>query len=653
MDLWNEAHGKLSAETESKIATVAGKLTVQMNAQKIVDEYKKDPSCYVNGVFSPELAKAKAAKKYGPGATTKRKRLVGGKGAYFQDNELNGYIDEAAKKYQVDPLLVAAMASVESEGNQNTVSPVGAVGVMQLMTDTAASLGVDPLDKKQNVEGGAKYLKQMLDMFGGDVDLAIAAYNAGPGAVKDAGNKIPNIKETQNHVAKVKAEYERLKSQGGAAASVDVGSAIDKAWNDYEDKSVPLPEGTNGCAHAANYFVAYFNPWSKKQIEKGGRHMSYVPQLVKDAQEAGGPGVEAFDEGALRKGDMIVYKAADDPEGMNHVVVYAGDGAGDYRYVGNSSSANDDRGGLVQGGDYRKMGTPSNPLTPQYIIKTSPEHSGTSGGQWIEEEVSSYNPVEWKAISDSFDREGQYSAADKNQRFSAAMSEIISNSAGLTLPTECESLAQSIGAKYNLTEQDIGTLYKASLGHRVNKQTSDQVKADMSRDFALENLQYHKAEREYLAWETEHMDAPDSEKQQHMAGCSPEFINRNVKAAAKAASKAAGVEWFKNPYKKKVFNNAVAQNQLKGEQITNAMDIVTQAEKAKGAPLTEKEITTTIDQASTDHIIYKGKWYEKDIYGKDVDYASGKAGYNSDGLRVNNEDGKEVLADVDEDDFEE
>jgi hypothetical protein len=214
-------------------------------------------------------------------------------------------------------------------------------------------------------------------------------------------------------------------------------------------------------------------------------------------------------------------------------------------------------------------------------------------------------------------------------------------------------LAKSIAAKYNLSEQDMGTLYKASLGHRVNKQTSDQVKSDMSRDFALENLQYHKAEREYLAWETEHMDAPDSEKQQHMAGCSPEFINRNVKAAAKAASKAAGVEWFKNPYKKKVFNNAVAQNQLKGEQITNAMDIVTQAEKAKGAPLTEKEITTTIDQASTDHIIYKGKWYEKDIYGKDVDYSSGNAGYNSDGLRVNNEDGKEVLADVDEDDFEE
>ena len=86
--------------------------------------------------------------------------------------------------------------------NQDAVSSVGAIGVMQLMPDTAASLGVDPYNKQQNIEGGAKYLRQMLDTFGGDTKKAVAAYNAGPGAVKDYGG-VPPYKETQNYVNKV------------------------------------------------------------------------------------------------------------------------------------------------------------------------------------------------------------------------------------------------------------------------------------------------------------------------------------------------------------------------------------------------------------------------------------------------------------------
>jgi soluble lytic murein transglycosylase-like protein len=118
------------------------------------------------------------------------------------DQNLSTLIEAAANKYQVDPKLVAAVAEVESNGNQNAVSSVGAIGVMQLMPDTAASLGVDPYDKQQNIEGGAKYLRQMLDTFGGDLQKAVAAYNAGPGAVKDYGG-VPPYKETQNYVSKV------------------------------------------------------------------------------------------------------------------------------------------------------------------------------------------------------------------------------------------------------------------------------------------------------------------------------------------------------------------------------------------------------------------------------------------------------------------
>ena len=118
------------------------------------------------------------------------------------DESLSSLITNAAKKYQVDPKLVSAVAEVESGGRQEATSAAGAVGVMQLMPDTAASLGVNPYDKRENVEGGAKDLKEMLDLFGGDVKKAVAAYNAGPAAVKNYGG-VPPYKETQNYVNKV------------------------------------------------------------------------------------------------------------------------------------------------------------------------------------------------------------------------------------------------------------------------------------------------------------------------------------------------------------------------------------------------------------------------------------------------------------------
>lgn len=118
------------------------------------------------------------------------------------DGTLNGMIAAAAEKYQVDPKLVSAVAEAESGGNQSAVSPAGAVGVMQLMPDTAAALGVNPYDEAQNIEGGAKYLRQMLDNFGGDVRKAVAAYNAGPQAVREYGG-VPPYSETRNYVEHV------------------------------------------------------------------------------------------------------------------------------------------------------------------------------------------------------------------------------------------------------------------------------------------------------------------------------------------------------------------------------------------------------------------------------------------------------------------
>ena len=157
-----------------------------------------------DGATPPQTAgtgtttKADAAKVTPSGASTQLSSA---------SNETTRFIQEAAAKYGLDSRLVAAVAEAESSGNQSEVSDVGAVGVMQLMPDTAAALGVNPYDEKQNIEGGAHYLKQMLDTFGGDMKKAIAAYNAGPQAVKDYGG-VPPYAETQNYVNKVLDLYQ-------------------------------------------------------------------------------------------------------------------------------------------------------------------------------------------------------------------------------------------------------------------------------------------------------------------------------------------------------------------------------------------------------------------------------------------------------------
>lgn len=116
-------------------------------------------------------------------------------------------LEFAAAKYNVDPNLVKAIATAESNWDQSAVSAVGAVGVMQLMPETAAGLGVNPYDERQNIEGGAKYIRQMLDTFGGNVRNAVAAYNAGPGAVQRYGG-VPPYSETQSYVGRVLDLYE-------------------------------------------------------------------------------------------------------------------------------------------------------------------------------------------------------------------------------------------------------------------------------------------------------------------------------------------------------------------------------------------------------------------------------------------------------------
>lgn len=113
-------------------------------------------------------------------------------------------VAELAAKYDISPTLLEAVVWQESRWNAGAVSPVGARGLAQLMPGTARQMGVDPLDPMANLEGGARYLRMQLDAFGGDIERALAAYNAGPARVQKAGG-IPRIRETQLYVASIMA----------------------------------------------------------------------------------------------------------------------------------------------------------------------------------------------------------------------------------------------------------------------------------------------------------------------------------------------------------------------------------------------------------------------------------------------------------------
>jgi soluble lytic murein transglycosylase-like protein len=146
---------------------------------------------------------------------------------------------EAAEKYSVPEKLLRAVAETESDYNAKAVSSCGAVGVMQLMPETARSLGVsDPFDAEQNINGGAKYLSNMLKKYSGDIELALAAYNAGPGNVAKYGG-VPPFEETTNYIGRIKSilregstsGIDNVKTAENAYGSERIGAAGEELSN--------------------------------------------------------------------------------------------------------------------------------------------------------------------------------------------------------------------------------------------------------------------------------------------------------------------------------------------------------------------------------------------------------------------------------------
>jgi soluble lytic murein transglycosylase-like protein len=148
--------------------------------------------------------------------------------------DYTAYVREAASKYDIEPELIRAVIRAESNGNHRAVSRKGAMGLMQLMPQTANDMNVsNPFNPEENIEGGTRYLRYLLEKFNGDITLALAAYNAGPKTVEKYGD-IPPISETIQYVKKVFAFYKGRRTvamQSGsepAAKNVSVPAVVYK-----------------------------------------------------------------------------------------------------------------------------------------------------------------------------------------------------------------------------------------------------------------------------------------------------------------------------------------------------------------------------------------------------------------------------------------
>lgn len=175
-------------------------LLMAMPARADVLEIRDNGAAWIAG--GPPLAAEQSASTAGamPGALQAQAVTVAT--ATAGPAAWSARIAQIAAKYDLSPALLEAVVWQESRWRHDAISPAGARGLAQLMPETARELGVNPDDPHANLEGGARYLRQQLDTFGGNLEKALAAYNAGPGRVREAGG-VPQIRETQQYVAAI------------------------------------------------------------------------------------------------------------------------------------------------------------------------------------------------------------------------------------------------------------------------------------------------------------------------------------------------------------------------------------------------------------------------------------------------------------------
>jgi soluble lytic murein transglycosylase-like protein len=201
------AHKRL-AQSEAQSAPARHSSLVYWSS--IDNRWKPVPSAGTASMKAARSAAAEVSQYFGhESAQSANAKIVAAnaRGHQASQDEIDNSIVMAAARHNVDPNLVRAVVKVESNFNSNAVSRKGAMGLMQLMPSTARSLNVkNPFDAAQNVDAGVRHLKQLLESYGGDVNLTLAAYNAGSGAVaRSAG--VPHFAETQNYVRRITNLY--------------------------------------------------------------------------------------------------------------------------------------------------------------------------------------------------------------------------------------------------------------------------------------------------------------------------------------------------------------------------------------------------------------------------------------------------------------
>ncbi len=208
-------------------------------------------------------------------------------GLSAEEAEAEPYIQAAAKEFNVDPNLLRGLIKAESGFRSDIVSPVGAIGYTQLMPETAKGLEVNPWDPLDNIRGGAKYLSQMLAMFDGNAELALAAYNAGPGAV-DKYEGIPPYEETKQYVPKVLGfaeEYRNRTIHNSLTANTPPGDSFQNPpddmrdltwmdrWREWWQQFSSADSSANSLVRPSSYFANAFasaDPMIVNSLMRGG-----------------------------------------------------------------------------------------------------------------------------------------------------------------------------------------------------------------------------------------------------------------------------------------------------------------------------------------------------------------------------------------------
>ena len=176
--------------------------SVSAEIYKYIDE--NGVECYTDAAFGKKTG---TETKKRISSNTSASRETSQRTDTRRDIDYHDIVHEKAATYDIDPSLIKAVIKAESNWNDRAISRKGAMGLMQLMPGTAADMDVNnPFDPEENIEGGTKYLKYLIERFNGDLTLALAAYNAGPGAVEKYGY-VPPFTETRQYVDKILTRY--------------------------------------------------------------------------------------------------------------------------------------------------------------------------------------------------------------------------------------------------------------------------------------------------------------------------------------------------------------------------------------------------------------------------------------------------------------